>query len=327
MKSPVLVLFILLLSHSSINATSVAADELISVGTWNLEWFFDADSSDNPSSVAQKKSAPSEQEWQWKLETVASVIGRLKPTILGLQEVEDRDVLQRLTEVLKKQHDVAYRIAFIEGWDQFTHQNVAFLYRSGLIEYSRKEQTLEMFKSKQFYNVHKHLFARFQWGEGKQREQLLIANVHLRATAEKQDVRVRQCRLIRTWVEDEIQSGNNVIVLGDLNTQEIAGEVSEGSDLAILSGMHSQSEEDDLIDVHLQLKNDQRETHLGGSQFDRILISRSLIDDQRRKKDLSFSRVGNFKELVIVGDRDYDCLLYTSPSPRDATLSRMPSSA
>ena len=27
------------------------------------------------------------------------------------------------------------------------------------------------------------------------------------------------------------------------------------------------------------------------------------------------------------GDGDGDCLLYTSPSPRDATLSRMPSSA
>ena len=26
-------------------------------------------------------------------------------------------------------------------------------------------------------------------------------------------------------------------------------------------------------------------------------------------------------------DRSYGCLLYTSPSPRDATLSRMPSSA
>ena len=26
-------------------------------------------------------------------------------------------------------------------------------------------------------------------------------------------------------------------------------------------------------------------------------------------------------------DEDEDCLLYTSPSPRDATLSRMPSSA
>ena len=29
----------------------------------------------------------------------------------------------------------------------------------------------------------------------------------------------------------------------------------------------------------------------------------------------------------IIGDEHYDCLLYTSPSPRDATLSRMPSSA
>ena len=34
--------------------------------------------------------------------------------------------------------------------------------------------------------------------------------------------------------------------------------------------------------------------------------------------------------LAIVFDRvtqEYGCLLYTSPSPRDATLSRMPSSA
>ena len=31
--------------------------------------------------------------------------------------------------------------------------------------------------------------------------------------------------------------------------------------------------------------------------------------------------------LSLVADRVYSCLLYTSPSPRDATLSRMPSSA
>ena len=31
-------------------------------------------------------------------------------------------------------------------------------------------------------------------------------------------------------------------------------------------------------------------------------------------------------EFVIGRGRDSDCLLYTSPSPRDATLSRMPSS-
>ena len=30
---------------------------------------------------------------------------------------------------------------------------------------------------------------------------------------------------------------------------------------------------------------------------------------------------------IVAGIKDYCCLLYTSPSPRDATLSRMPSSA
>ena len=37
------------------------------------------------------------------------------------------------------------------------------------------------------------------------------------------------------------------------------------------------------------------------------------------------------KSTPVISDREFDelkaCLLYTSPSPRDATLSRMPSSA
>ena len=40
-------------------------------------------------------------------------------------------------------------------------------------------------------------------------------------------------------------------------------------------------------------------------------------------QDISMSKV-NTRAL---GPQDQDCLLYTSPSPRDATLSRMPSSA
>ena len=31
--------------------------------------------------------------------------------------------------------------------------------------------------------------------------------------------------------------------------------------------------------------------------------------------------------MTLLEDQGIDCLLYTSPSPRDATLSRMPSSA
>ena len=281
-------------------------DEVVSVATWNLEWFFDADPSDNQSDIARQRSSPSPKEWRWKLDRVASVIARLKPTILGLQEVEDRDALRELTNELKNRHKLNYRIAFIEGWDMYTQQDVAFIYRGGLVEYSRKEQTQEMFQSKNYYNVHKHLFARFEWGTGKHREQLLIANVHLRASAEKHDIREKQCRLIRAWIEDEIKAGINVIVLGDLNTEELCGKIHPASDLAILLGSDTKSADDDLIDTHLQLKADYRDTHLGGRQFDRILISRSLVDDQRKKKDLSFSQIGNFKELVIVGERDFN---------------------
>ena len=58
-------------------------------------------------------------------------------------------------------------------------------------------------------------------------------------------------------------------------------------------------------------------------------MERALIDVEVAKRDV--------KELLatglpqVTGSVDFnhfiDCLLYTSPSPRDATLSRMPSSA
>ena len=51
----------------------------------------------------------------------------------------------------------------------------------------------------------------------------------------------------------------------------------------------------------------------------------AALDDEARKQasvtdELSAGRVEDLEQLS-------DCLLYTSPSPRDATLSRMPSSA
>ena len=39
------------------------------------------------------------------------------------------------------------------------------------------------------------------------------------------------------------------------------------------------------------------------------------------------NQIIQIKALVFDSEHPYDCLLYTSPSPRDATLSRMPSSA
>ena len=45
-----------------------------------------------------------------------------------------------------------------------------------------------------------------------------------------------------------------------------------------------------------------------------------------KRKDLNQDSLKDILHLIECLD-DYPCLLYTSPSPRDATLSRMPSSA
>ena len=67
---------------------------------------------------------------------------------------------------------------------------------------------------------------------------------------------------------------------------------------------------------------------LGAGNIGSAVISR-LLNLDNEVIDISISKV-----LVsdITKQRDFDsslltCLLYTSPSPRDATLSRMPSSA
>ena len=54
----------------------------------------------------------------------------------------------------------------------------------------------------------------------------------------------------------------------------------------------------------------------------------SILDSSMSNKSLARSIVGiDPKVLKDIYIEDINCLLYTSPSPRDATLSRMPSSA
>ena len=43
--------------------------------------------------------------------------------------------------------------------------------------------------------------------------------------------------------------------------------------------------------------------------------------------DFTKTKKGLVVDIYFFGLQDKNCLLYTSPSPRDATLSRMPSSA
>ncbi len=260
----------------------VRADEApksLTVATWNLEWFFDDFKSNNRSDVAKEQSSPSKEEWQWKLYTTAAAIAKFQPTILAVQEIEDRSVMQALTKALKENHNLQYRVAFIDGFDSGTEQDVAILYQSGLVEYSRREQTQEMFDSKEFYNLSKHLFARFEWQINGRTESLVVLVVHLRATADAADLRRKQCKLAHAWMKAGIEAGENRIILGDFNVEELAGEATEDGDgMFDILGKRTATEADDLFDLLEQLPPEKRKTHLIlDKQFDRILVSKPML--------------------------------------------------
>ena len=55
-----------------------------------------------------------------------------------------------------------------------------------------------------------------------------------------------------------------------------------------------------------------------------------ILDDKSVVKGKSSDREGKHWQFIVdqlSADNSYNCLLYTSPSPRDRTRSRMPSSA
>ena len=63
------------------------------------------------------------------------------------------------------------------------------------------------------------------------------------------------------------------------------------------------------------------------------LIKAQMYDEYKNKSEclsVEFIKTGEGQLLSIArynNKKDFDCLLYTSPSPRDRTRSRMPSSA
>ena len=56
-------------------------------------------------------------------------------------------------------------------------------------------------------------------------------------------------------------------------------------------------------------------------------IARKVLQQKQHKKYVNFLDIDEEKKKCGEGEYYCNCLLYTSPSPRDATLSRMPSSA
>lgn len=252
----------------------------LKIATWNLEWFFDDFTANNRSDVAKEQSAPDRAQWDWRVGNFAAAIAKFEPTILAVQEIEDRGVMQNLTKVLKEQFNLSYRVAFIDGFDSGTEQDVAVIFRSGLVELSRREQNNSMFESKEFYNLSKHLITRFEWQNGDRVIPLTLLNLHLRATPDAAELRQKQTKLAHEWMRKAIMRGENVIIIGDLNVEESVGEVKAGGDgMHTLLGLDTPEPNDNLVDLLERAPVEKRRTHLIlDKQFDRILASPTLVD-------------------------------------------------
>jgi len=303
---------------------ALRADELperVTIATWNLEWFFDHYTGDNVGDVPKQQSPPSKEEWEWKLAATAEAIARMNPTILCLQEVESRSTVGKLVKKLRDQHELDYRVAFVEGSDVFTEQDVCVLAQSGLVEFGCKEQSQEMFDSKEFYNLSKHIFCTFEWGDGNEQVRLTLLNVHMRAQPDQTPIRVRQAKLAHRWLAEKIRAGENVVLIGDTNTEFPFDKTSPETDIFVLRGLHTSDKSDDLFDCHELLAPEGRATHIIHKSFDRIFVSDSLRHDEPRKQNLVLKSVVNRKDLNTRGkeqDKDHWNIYYQIPqSERD----------
>ena len=281
--------------------SSPAATDL-TVMTWNVEWFFDDSADDNYSDLAIEKTAPSRRLWDWKRDAVAAGIAAAKPTIVALQEVENRRVLWYLSRALTRNHKLSYQEVGIEGRDFFTEQDVGMMigFPAEVVQMSRLEQTRAMKATQRYFSLSKHLMTVTEVPVDDRIEQVYLLNLHLRAKPEAAAIRVRQARLAQLWIADLVKAGKHVIVLGDMNTEVKANEISQDSEMGVLCGMETNSTDDDLVDLNQYLPAGQRGTHLlPDREFDRICVSRSLVDDDPNRADLVFSSIRVMKELNI----------------------------
>ncbi len=298
----------------------------LTVMTWNLEWFFDEYTGDNFSDLAKQQAAPRREDWNWRRDAVAAQLAKAAPTIVGLQEIENQRVLYYLRQAVQRNHGLAFRDAFSQGTDFFTEQDVGFLYAEdvAMLRTSRYGQTASMRQGERYHDLSKHLEVVFEipLGDGEMTE-VTVLNLHLRARPKGQPIRLRQARLAHAWLAERIAAGENVIMLGDFNTEQQAVPTTGGSDLAAALGRDTPTPNDDLVDLHGYLPASQGRTHLlAGKQFDRILVSPSLIEDDPQRRDLVLSDVEVQRDLAVRGrldppDEHFDHYWKLAPPERD----------
>lgn len=279
-------LIIFLLTTLPVNAMG---DEYV-IGTWNLEWFYNADSSDDEFAISDPIAPPNNQEYQDRVKTIANAIAEIHPTILALQEVENEEVVQDLAEKLFSEHSLEYEVAFVKGRDTFTGQDVAYLVEKGIPLSASRFDFSPFDDDDDFKDLSKHL----KLNTTLNGESFALINVHL---ITRQQPRLKQANTLRAWISPSVATGH-LVVLGDFNTGQRFNQTSPDGDMGIIRGLSTSDQDDDLFDAHQLLG--QRATHVSGRELDRVLVSPSLQDND----GLELMSIETRRDLAIIGTED-----------------------
>lgn len=272
-------------------AKASAQEETFRLATWNLEWFFDHDTSDNSSSLSKQQSAPDQNEFNERVDTFADAIKDINPTIIALQEIENQKVVQDIANRLQEKHNLAYEVAFVQGRDTFTEQDVAYLIKQG-IPFSESRFNFTSFAgNNNFKDLSKHLKLEVTING----EDITLVTIHLISSSLPQ--RLQQARTLRAWTETMALT-DHLIILGDFNTSLRFQEVTPASDMGVIRGFQTPTTTDDLFDTHQILA--QRETHVSGKEFDHILVSPLLTN----QSGLDLSSIEIRRDLAIRDTED-----------------------
>jgi endonuclease/exonuclease/phosphatase family metal-dependent hydrolase len=273
--------------------------QAFTIATWNLQWFFDWDIGNNMTEVAKTHAAPSRRDWEWRLDATADAIARLRPTILCLQEIENRKVMYDLNQRLKDRHQLVYEVGFVQGRDVSTEQDVAILCDPSLRPRFQRALEPREFDRRSEKAVSKQLMLEFEWSDPAGPRHVSVINVHLLAGGQvgQELERCGQARYIKRWIRQEHRLGHDVILLGDMNTCFVK-EASEHP-LEILLGRDTPNDaQDDLIDLNEELKPEDRITFAGRkSELDHILVSPRL----KSGPGLAYDKIANRRDVVIRG--------------------------
>lgn len=283
----------------------IADNEEVRIGTWNIKFFYDDDKTDNKSKLGKAQTAPSKAQWDERVKLTAAAVAKMKPTLLGLQEIENKKVVEDLVKALKDDHGLDYTVGFIKGTDTFTEQDVAFLAqkREGTLTYTRVEDVpdLGIGNTNLFKVPSKHLaltVAHATPEGGRQRLTVIVAHLKAGGTADEPQ-RMRQARVLNKWATKLMaaDTGEAVIVMGDMNANKKFAQTSSADAMGVLRGFETTSVTDDMFDLNEHLDVADRRTHASNKELDRIVVSPNLLDD----RGLVFKKIENFRHLVVRG--------------------------